>query len=147
MGMQNQNDTEEPTMTRTRQCKKCPWRKDVDPNEIPNGYCPTKHANLESTIAKPGVIRLDTIVMMACHETKVGAESPCVGWLANQLGPGNNIGLRLWAMRELKNKKLTLIGKQHETFKDTLPKKPRRKRRSCSENTKLNLRPKSPQQK
>lgn len=34
-----------------KQCKKCPWRKDVDPLEIPNGYCENKHAGLVNTIA------------------------------------------------------------------------------------------------
>ncbi len=57
---------------------------------------------------------------MACHESSDGNESPCVGWLHNQLGVGNNIPLRIWAMKE-KIGKLTLIGEQHETFEDTLP--------------------------
>lgn len=111
-----------------RQCKKCPWKKDVDPHDIPNGYCPIKHAKLESTIAKPGVIQLDTITMMACHETDVGKETPCVGWLAHQLGPGNNIGLRLWARKGLEGKRIVLNGDQHETFEDTLPKKRKRRK-------------------
>ena len=25
-------------ITRTNQCEKCPWRKDVDPWDIPGGY-------------------------------------------------------------------------------------------------------------
>lgn len=28
---------------RRKQCHKCPWRTDVDPNDIPNGYCELKH--------------------------------------------------------------------------------------------------------
>lgn len=39
-----------------RQCAKCPWRVDVDPNDIPGGYCPTKHAALCNTLAKPGEV-------------------------------------------------------------------------------------------
>jgi hypothetical protein len=104
---------------RTKQCEKCPWRKDVDPHDIPNGYCPAKHAALESTIAR-GLNIGDTLPMMACHESPVGKETPCVGWMANQLGPGNNIGLRLWAMRNLK-RPLELVGDQHGRFEDTLP--------------------------
>ena len=106
---------------RTKQCEKCPWRIDVDPHDIPNGYCETKHRALESTIAEPGMIQLGgTIRMMACHESKIGKEQPCVGWMANQLGPGNNIALRLWAHKNLK-KRLELVGEQHERFEDTLP--------------------------
>jgi len=74
-----------------RQCAKCPWRFDVDPNDIPNGYCATKHAALRDTITEGfGPLRI-----MACHETPIGHEVPCVGWLVNQLGPGNNLSLRM----------------------------------------------------
>lgn len=108
-------------LKRTKQCAKCPWRKDVDPHDIPNGYCPTKHAALESTIAKPGdlsFLKGGPMPVMACHETH---DAHCIGWLANQLGPGNNIGLRL-AMRNCENiGKLKLVGEQHRTFEDTLP--------------------------
>lgn len=41
-------------LKRTAQCAKCPWRVDVDPHDIPNGYCEVKHRALESTIARPG---------------------------------------------------------------------------------------------
>ncbi len=103
-----------------KQCKKCPWRVDVDPNDIPNGYCATKHAALKSTIAKPGDLGLGgKLSVMACHETKPGKERECVGWVANQLGRGNNIGLRILAL-DGRFKDLKLVGEQHETFEDTL---------------------------
>ena len=103
------------------QCAKCPWRKDVDPRDIPNGYCEKKHANLRNTIANPGLFLLGgALRMMACHESKLGKEKPCVGWLANQLGPGNNIGLRL-AARDGRFGEFELVGEQHEHFEDTLP--------------------------
>lgn len=106
-------------LKRTKQCDKCPWRMDVDPNEIPNGYCPTKHANLADTIAEPGEVRLGgPLKVMACHETH---EAHCIGWLANQLGPGNNIGLRLRMMSCSNRGKLKLVGDQHDRFEDTLP--------------------------
>jgi hypothetical protein len=106
---------------RIKQCAKCPWRKDVDPRDIPGGYCETKHKNLAGTIAEPGTLNVGgPLVMMACHETPGGREQPCVGWLAHQLGPGNNIGLRLWASKNLK-RRLKLAGEQHECFEDTLP--------------------------
>lgn len=108
-------------LKRTKQCAKCPWRKDVDPYDIPNGYCPRKHAALSSTIAAEGDLSFlagGPLHVMACHEMH---DAHCIGWLANQLGPGNNIGLRL-AMRNCENiGKLKLVGEQHERFEDTLP--------------------------
>lgn len=68
-----------------KQCAKCPWKKGVNPQDIPGGYCETKHANLKDTIAKPGTLGLaeglrgGAVRVMACHETPVGKELPCVG--------------------------------------------------------------------
>jgi hypothetical protein len=108
-----------------RQCTHCPWRVDVDPNDIPNGYCPVWHANLRNTIANEAVPRLTgPLRMMACHESKVGKELPCVGWLAHQLGPGNNLMLRMSAMRDRSLTDFELVGEQHERFEDTLPRSP-----------------------
>jgi hypothetical protein len=104
-----------------KQCKKCPWRKDTDPYDIPNGYCEKKHAALENTIAVPGALNLGTLRLMACHETPPGKELPCVGWLMHQLGPGNNIGLRLAVSRGRVDANVELVGEQHERFEDTLP--------------------------
>jgi hypothetical protein len=59
--------------------------------------------------------------MMACHETKIGKELACVGWLAQQLGPGNNLGLRLAVMSGLVDDNVRTIGPQHDTFEETLP--------------------------
>lgn len=107
-------------LKRTAQCAKCPWRKDVDPHDIPNGYCETKHRGLASTIAKPGEMPSlgAPLAAMACHESD---DAHCVGWLMNQLGAGNNIGLRLRMMTCENAKKIRLVGEQHETFEDTLP--------------------------
>lgn len=118
-------------MTR-KQCKKCPWRVDVNPHDIPNGYCAEKHANLKRTIAEPGSLRniSSSIRLMACHETPVGRELPCVGWLMNQLGPGNNIGLRLAVRDGLVDADVETVGEQHERFEDTLPKRKRGRKRA-----------------
>lgn len=108
-------------LKRTKQCRKCPWRVDVDPHEIPNGYSVEKHSALKCTIARDGDLSAllgGRISVMACHESH---DAYCLGWLANQLGPGNNIGLRM-AMLKCENiRDLQLVGEQHERFEDTLP--------------------------
>lgn len=111
-------------MTR-RQCRKCPWRVDVDPRQIPGEYCEAKHAGLAGTIAKPGTLPAGPLRLMACHETPVGRELPCVGWLSHQLGPGSNIALRLAVLSGRVSGDVQTVGEQHERFEDTLPEAPR----------------------
>lgn len=108
-------------LKRTRQCNKCPWRVDVNPHDIPNGYCETKHRHLESTIAKPGDLSFiggGELHVMACHETD---DAHCVGWLMNQLGHGNNIAMRFRMISCGNSNQLKVVGEQHEHFDDTLP--------------------------
>jgi hypothetical protein len=108
-------------LNRIRQCKKCPWRVDVDPHDIPNGYDEAKHKDLISTIADPhnplSTLQGD-VKVMACHETD---NAHCVGWLFNQLGQGNNIGLRLQMSKCSNVRNITVIGEQHDCFEKTLP--------------------------
>jgi hypothetical protein len=107
---------------RRKQCAHCPWKVDTDPNTIPGNYCAQKHANLKDTVAHPGDAPIaQTLRVMACHESPVGREQPCVGWLANQLGPGNNIALRLAVWQGRVSAEFELSGEQHERFEDTLP--------------------------
>jgi len=104
------------------QCVKCPWKVAVDPREIPNGYCEAKHRALERTIAEPEALNFGPeLHMMACHETPTGRELPCVGWLVHQLNEGNNIALRLAAMRGLVDANVETVGPQHTSLEDTLP--------------------------
>lgn len=122
-------------MTR-RQCKQCPWKIGSNPRDIPGEYSEEKHRALESTIASPAdidvTIRKMTrggpviaarapMRMMACHETMLGKELPCVGWLAHQLGSGNNLLLRLAVMSGQVDADVEVDGPQHERFEDTLP--------------------------
>ena len=105
-----------------KQCKKCPWRVDVDPFDIPNGYCPDKHGGLKDTIAEQGALpQGEPLRLMACHESREGKELPCVGWLAHQLGPGNNIPLRLAVTYGRVDGRVETVGEQHQTFEATLP--------------------------
>lgn len=105
-------------LKRTVQCEKCPWRVETDPYDIPNGYDPEKHAALESTIAEPGRLSFGNMHAMACHETQ---DAHCIGWLAHQAGPGNNIGLRLRLFSCENAGNVRLRGEQHACFEDTLP--------------------------
>lgn len=109
------------------QCKACPWKKSTVPErDIPGGYSENKHRGLRDTIAVPGLIQLGGVArVMACHESKPGQEIECVGWVMQQLGPGNNIALRMRAMDGRYNGWRT-VGPQHERFEDTLPKRTKR---------------------
>jgi hypothetical protein len=105
-----------------RQCEKCPWKIGVDPRDIPNGYSEEMHAGLADTIAAPGRIAFGgTMRIMACHESRIGRELPCVGWLYNQLGDGNNIPLRIAVAQGRIDGDVEVVGPQHATFEDTLP--------------------------
>jgi hypothetical protein len=110
---------------RKKQCKACPWKVSTVPDEdIPGGYCVERHRNLKSTIAEPASLDFlagGTQSMMACHESDPEVEQyPCVGWLVQQLGPGNNIALRMLAL-DGRFSELETFGEQHETLEDTLP--------------------------
>ena len=102
----------DPRFARTRQCKACPWRKSTAPAvDIPGGYNKRRHTNLARCDGSAGS------AAMACHESPVGSEQACVGWLAWAVGPGNSIPLRLAAMRgDWNPNALVLDGDQHESL-------------------------------
>lgn len=107
----------------TIQCYDCPWKKSTKPaTDIPNGYCRKLHRKLKDTIAEPGTYTGRPLKMMACHESELDKPIMCIGWAAHQIGPGNNISLRLQAMRDPNFPKLETVGPQHKCFEDTLPK-------------------------
>lgn len=106
-----------------KQCKACPWKKSTVPErDIPGGYCERMHAGLKVTIAEPGGTAGigKPMYVMACHETKRGAERPCVGWVVHQLNEGGNIALRILAL-DGRFKDYRTVGPQHSRFEDTLP--------------------------
>lgn len=119
---------------RVVQCLTCPWRTSCVPErDIPNGYSCELHEDLRGTIASSPLASLaglgdGGLRVMACHYSKPGDEFPCAGWLENQLGPGNNIAVRIGVATGRLPVPVT-DGEQHETFEDTLPKSSRRKRR------------------
>lgn len=110
-----------------KQCKSCPWRVGCVPDrDIPNGYSCELHEGLRNTIAS-GIASIGASRAMACHYSKPGEEFACAGWLKNQLGVGNNIGVRL-AVATGRMPAPEVDGPQHESFEDTLPKLRKAKR-------------------
>lgn len=110
------------------QCKSCPWRVDCEPDKDIPHYQRDLHVKLERTIRSG----LETVFSserhsMACHYSEPGKEYACAGWLYNQLGPGNNIGVRL-SVASGKMPVPRIDGEQHERFEDTIPDKRRRRR-------------------
>lgn len=111
-------------LNRTKQCGKCPWKKSVNPHDIPDGYQVEKHKNLSCTIAKEGDlsgIGKKEMHVMACHHSTEGSEEHCIGWVNNQLGVGNNIMLRMNMLKCENINEMKVYGPQHERFEDTLP--------------------------
>jgi hypothetical protein len=107
------------------QCRSCPWRVACDPvADIPNGYSVDLHEDLRGTIAEPGAVCFGgTQRVMACHYSPVGEEFACAGWIYHQIGPGNNIWLRIEVMRG--RMPIPIVdGEQHDCFEDTLPDAP-----------------------
>lgn len=107
-------------LNRTKQCSKCPWRKSTNPFDIPDGYCHVKHADLKKTIAE-GTNIGPTLSVMACHHSTHDNMQHCIGWLVNQMGPGNNIQLRINMMLCENAREIKTYGEQHEVFEYTFP--------------------------
>lgn len=105
-----------------KQCKSCPWRVDCVPDEdIPN-YRLDLAEGLTRTIQSglPTLFATERR-LMGCHYSKPGEEFPCAGWLHNQIGVGNNLGVRLSVMTG-RMPVPEVDGPQHERYEDTLPK-------------------------
>lgn len=97
------------------QCAKCPWKVTTNPHEIPNEYSVDAHKKLSGTISE-GLDSLNNNRIMVCHETH---KKHCIGWIHNQLGVGNNIGLRM-RIKHYDLSRMKIYGKQHINFKDTI---------------------------
>lgn len=77
-----------------RPCKRCPWRKDVDPGEFPASRYEELRVTSEQVPGRePG---LDA-PLFACHKTPEGREMACAGWLA-AVGH-RHLGVRLAVIR------------------------------------------------
>lgn len=108
---------------RRKQCEHCPWKVGADPACIPNEYDEAAHRKLHKTIADPNHVDVNgPLRIMACHESHVGRELPCVGWMYNQYGDGNNVALRHAVATGRLSLDIDIDGPQHKTFEQTLPK-------------------------
>ncbi len=101
----------DPAFRRTVQCRACPWKVSVVPSrDIPGGYTPALHAQLLGC--------QDRGTTMACHESPVDDPYACVGWLVHQIGPGNNLRLRIAAIEgRLDASELRTFGPQHPSVR------------------------------
>ena len=107
-------------MKSIRQCRSCPWKVGADLSLIPN-YQRDLHTKLTRTIAKEARLPLpnEPLRMMACHYSTDRKNKPCVGWLHNQIGVGNNMIVRMALMTgQLPVPRVQ--GDQYETFAETL---------------------------
>jgi hypothetical protein len=115
------------------QCKACPWKRSTVPaRDIPT-YDEQKHRALDCTIAQPADaqalldmldargadVRALGMRAMACHESPVGGETLCVGWVMHQLGPGNNLLLRFIA-RDGQFRGWRTVGDQCASLEETI---------------------------
>lgn len=105
-------------LNRTKQCPTCPWIEGNSVENIPN-YNPDKHGALIDTIAEQGALNFCENRIMACHYSVDGNDEHCIGWLVNQIGAGNNIGMRIQMMQCENSKEIETIGEQRETFEET----------------------------
>lgn len=112
---------------RRNQCKACPWKRSTVPaRDIPT-YDEAKHRDLACTIAVPAdapallvaLARGESLRAMACHESPVGREELCVGWVMHQLGPGNNLMLRFIGLDGRFDRYRT-VGEQCESLEETI---------------------------
>ena len=103
-----------------KQCRTCPWRVGCVPERDIPRYDRRLAENLACTIRSG----METLAggprhAMARHHSEPGNERYCAGWLANQLGAGNNFGLRLQVLLG-RVPSPEIDGSQHERYEDTL---------------------------
>jgi uncharacterized protein DUF6283 len=105
--------------TSVKQCPSCPWRVACVPGRDILRYRRGLHENLRGTI-QTGLASLTSVMrVMGCHYSAPGEDFACAGWLANQLGDGNNLAVRI-AVSAGRLPMPEIDGPQHACFEDTL---------------------------
>lgn len=99
-----------------KQCASCPWKTSIDPDALPGKYGHVRRdAVARASASGTRSLRTDT-PGMGCHVKRPGPVLPCVGWLVQQLGPGNNIGLRMQVAAGLVDGNVETVGPQRATL-------------------------------
>lgn len=80
---------------RKRQCPNCPWKKST--TAIPGGSS-EKWEELVTGFEVSGRTFGGPLRAMQCHDSEDEDPQYCAGWVVNQLGPGNNLQLRVMAL-------------------------------------------------
>lgn len=102
-------------LSRTNQCKKCPWKTSTNPRDIPDNYCEETHRLGSSTI----ISESGNFLKLSCHHTKGNEEMYCIGWLHNQITKGENSELRSLMINCENIEKIKVRGEQYENIEDT----------------------------
>lgn len=89
------------------QCASCPWKTSVDPDRLPGRY---------GHVDRDAVARASNGPGMGCHVERPGPVLPCVGWLMQQLGPGNNVALRFSVIAGRVDANAQTVGPQRATL-------------------------------
>lgn len=103
-----------------RQCRRCPWKTSTGRN-IPNGFAHDARELVQRMVARSASLIDSHEIAQQCHETLDDDPLPCVGWLVNQLGPGNNLPLRLRVMLGQVDANVVTVGPQHRRIEDIVP--------------------------
>ena len=103
-----------------RQCRTCPWRADVDPRDIGEGYGHVDPTMLALMTAEGHRSLVHPSGVATCHAAADDARLPCVGWLAHQLGPGGNLGVRLRVIRGQIDANIETVGPQRDLPRELL---------------------------
>lgn len=99
-----------------KQCASCPWKRSVDPDSLPAGYGRVDRDAVTRASASGAASLRDRAPGMGCHVPRPGPVLPCVGWLAQQLGPGGDLGLRMAVVTGHVDANVETVGPQRATL-------------------------------
>lgn len=106
-------------LIRTKQCDSCPWKKGIMPEDITQGFDLEYYQGVREQFQASGLESIHKQhKQMACHMHPDSNPTPCVGWLINQAGIGNNLFIRLQLMQVENSCDLQVDGEQHNSILD-----------------------------
>lgn len=98
------------------QCASCPWKLSINPDALPANYGHVDRDAVVRASAEPGSFRRPEGPPIGCHVVRPGPVLPCVGWLVQQLGPGNNLALRMKVIAGVVDDTVETVGPQRATL-------------------------------